>query len=173
MAMAHAGSRKMILLRAARCFNPLNNTVVFSSEVAYDLQAYKKVGLDYRDFFHFCRKVHRLAVDPTEFALLSALLIFTDSPVIDARDQMDHVQSIYMTALVAHAYSNRSHAGVELAGLLGLLQDLRALVEGSTEHCISDKMKAKKLPPLLAELWDIPHLSKYFCICPIDSCSYL
>ena len=125
MAMAHAGSRKMILLRAARCFNPLNNTVVFSSEVAYDLQAYKKVGLDYRDFFHFCRKVHRLAVDPTEFALLSALLIFTDSPVIDARDQMDHVQSIYMTALVSHAYSNRSHPGVELAGLLGLLQDLR------------------------------------------------
>ena len=58
-------------------------------------------------------------------------------------------------ALVGHVYSRRSSPGVELAGLLGLLQDLRALVEGSKEQCLSDKMKARKLPPLLAELWDV------------------
>ena len=155
--MLKAGSKKIIFLWAARCFNPLNDTVVFFGHVAYDLAAYAAVGLDNRDLFQFCRKVHRLAVDPTEFALLTALVMFSDNPVIVMKDQMEQVQSLYVAALVGHVYSRRSSPGVELAGLLGLLQDLRALVEGSKEQCLSDKMKARKLPPLLAELWDIPN----------------
>ena len=78
--------------------------------------------------------------------------MFSDNPVIVMKDQMEQVQSLYVAALVGHVYSRRSSPGVELAGLLGLLQDLRALVEGSKEQCLSDKMKARKLPPLLAEL---------------------
>ena len=151
------GASKIILLRAARCFNPLNDTIVFSREVAYDLAAYEMVGLDNRELFRFCRKVHRLAVDPTEFALLTALIIFTDSPLIVTRDLMNKVESFYMTTLVTYVYQHRANPCVELAALLGLLVDLRSLVEGGTKHCLSDKMRASKLPPLLAELWDIPN----------------
>ena len=69
--------------------------------MAYDLKAYESVGLNNVDLFRFCRKVklvplasfetpalamicqpssqvHQLAVDPTEFALLTALVMFTD-----------------------------------------------------------------------------------------------
>ena len=157
VAMLKTGSRMILLLRAARCFNPLNNTIVFCGKVAYDLRAYEMVGLNNRHLFHFCRKVHRLAVDPTEFALLTALVMFTDSPLIVTRDQMDKVQSFYMTTLVTYVSQRRANPCIELAALLGLLVDLRSLVEGSTEHCLSDKMRASKLPPLLAELWDIPN----------------
>ena len=151
------GSSKILLLRAARCFNPFNDTIVFFGKVAYDLRAYEMVGLNNRHLFHFCRKVHRLAFDPTEFALLTALVMFTDSPLIVTRDQMDKVQSFYMTTLVTYVSQRRANPCIELAALLGLLVDLRSLVEGSTEHCLSDKMRASKLPPLLAELWDIPN----------------
>ena len=151
--------------------------------MAYDLKAYESVGLNNVDLFRFCRKVklvplasfetpalsmicqpssqvHQLAVDPTEFALLTALVMFTESPLIAMRDQMDNIQSVYMKVLVSYVYSSRSSPGVSLAGLLGLLQDLRDLVEGSAKHSLSDKMKARKLPPLLVELWEVPHLGE-------------
>ena len=76
--MLKTGSKKMILLYAARDFNPSHNTVVFFGRVAYDLAAYAMVGLDNRHLFRFCHKVDRLGVDPTEFALLSTLSLRQD-----------------------------------------------------------------------------------------------
>jgi len=46
-------------------------------------------------------------------------------------------------------------AGVNFAKLLGVLTELRTLGNINSEMCFSLKLKNKKLPPFLAEIWDI------------------
>lgn len=45
--------------------------------------------------------------------------------------------------------------GVNFARLLGVLTELRTLGNINSEMCFSLKLKNKKLPPFLAEIWDV------------------
>jgi len=46
-------------------------------------------------------------------------------------------------------------SGVTFAKLLGVLTELRTLGNMNSEMCFSLRLKNKKLPPFLAEIWDV------------------
>ena len=62
------------MIRTARRYDPIKDTIVFSNNDAYDNSAYDTAGLRNDDFFQFCK----LNVDDAEFAILTAITVFSD-----------------------------------------------------------------------------------------------
>lgn len=68
-----------MMLRTARRFDPSQNTVVFGDGTAFNRDDMACGGLqDYANcMFSFAAGMSRLAVDNTEYALLTAICIFS------------------------------------------------------------------------------------------------
>jgi len=152
-----AASSETMMIRTARRYDPVKDTIVFSNNAAYDNSAYDMVGLRNDDLFQFCRKVSKLRVDDAEFAILTAITVFSDRENLVERDKVEQIQAEYTSALKAYVFYNRLEPAVVFGSLLNLLVDLRSLALANIEHCYSFKVKSHKLPPLLKELWDIPN----------------
>eukprot|EP00092_Neocalanus_flemingeri_P039251 GFUD01042730.1.p1 GENE.GFUD01042730.1~~GFUD01042730.1.p1 ORF type:complete len:567 (+),score=144.29 GFUD01042730.1:107-1807(+) len=152
-----AASSETMMIRTARRYDPVKDTIVFSNNDAYDNRDYDMVGLKNDDLFHFCRKVTRLKVDDAEFAILTAITVFSDRENLVEKEKVEQIQAEYVSALRAYVFYNRLNPAVVFGSMLNLLVDLRSLAMSNIEHCFSFKMKSHKLPPLLKELWDIPN----------------
>lgn len=69
---------------------------------------------------------------------------------------MEKIQEIYLEALRAYVDGRRGiKSGTIFAKLLAVLTELRTLGNQNSEMCFSLKLKNKKLPPFLAEIWDV------------------
>ena len=77
LVLLKAASSEVMMIRTARKYDPLTDTIVFSNSDMFGMQAYDNAGLRNDDLFHFCRKVSRLNVDDAEFALLTAVTVFS------------------------------------------------------------------------------------------------
>ena len=73
-----AASSETMMIRTARRYDPIKDTIVFSNNDAYDNRAYDTAGLRNDDLFQFCKKVSKLNVDDAEFAILTAITVFSD-----------------------------------------------------------------------------------------------
>ena len=71
-------SSETMMIRTARRYDSIKNTIVFSNNDAYDNRAYDTAGLRNDDLFQFCKKVSKLNVDDAEFAILTAITVFSD-----------------------------------------------------------------------------------------------
>lgn len=71
--------------------------------------------------------------------------------------KVEKIQEIYLEALRAYVDNNRRRQkpGTVFAKLLSVLTELRTLGNQNSEMCFSFKLKNKKLPPFLAEIWDV------------------
>lgn len=70
--------------------------------------------------------------------------------------KVEKIQEIYLDALKAYVESRRKpKASAMFAKLLSVLTELRTLGNQNSETCSNLKLKKKKLPPLLAEIWDV------------------
>lgn len=69
---------------------------------------------------------------------------------------MEKIQEIYLEALRAYVDNRRKPKSCMMfAKLLSVLTELRTLGNQNSETCSSLKLKNKKLPPFLAEIWDV------------------
>jgi ecdysone receptor len=80
----------------------------------------------------------------------------TERPSLIEGWKVEKIQEIYLEALKAYV-DNRRHprSGTIFAKLLSVLTELRTLGNQNSEMCFSLKLKNKKLPPFLAEIWDV------------------
>lgn len=70
--------------------------------------------------------------------------------------KVEKIQEIYLEALRAYVDGRRGiKSGTIFAKLLAVLTELRTLGNQNSEMCFSLKLKNKKLPPFLAEIWDV------------------
>ena len=69
--------------------------------------------------------------------------------------KVEKIQEIYLEALQAYVMNHRVRPMTEFAKLLSVLTELRTLGNLNSEMCFSLKLKNKKLPPFLAEIWDV------------------
>ncbi|CAH0556059.1 unnamed protein product, partial [Brassicogethes aeneus] len=70
--------------------------------------------------------------------------------------KVEKIQEIYLEALRAYVDNRRKpRPGTIFAKLLSVLTELRTLGNQNSEMCFSLKLKNKKLPPFLAEIWDV------------------
>ena len=78
MTLLKASSSESMMIRTARRYDPVKDTIVFSNNDSYDNNSYECVGLRNDELFQFCRKVSRLGLDNAEFALLTAISVFSE-----------------------------------------------------------------------------------------------
>ena len=69
--------------------------------------------------------------------------------------KVEKIQEYYLETLRAYVENHRSPHKSKFAKLLAVLTELRSLGNTNSEVCFSLKVQNKKLPPFLAEIWDI------------------
>jgi ecdysone receptor len=81
---------------------------------------------------------------------------FAERPNVSEGWKVEKIQEIYLDALKAYVESRRKpKASAMFAKLLSVLTELRTLGNQNSETCSNLKLKNKKLPPFLAEIWDV------------------
>lgn len=96
-----------------------------------------------------------MKVDNAEYALLTAIVIFSERHNLKEPKRVEKIQEIYVEALQAYVINKRPRENVMFAKLLSVLTELRSLGNANSEKCFSLKVKNKKLPKFLEEIWDI------------------
>ena len=88
LAVLKASSSEVMMIRTARRYDPSSGSIVYSNNDTFDNSAYSNVGLSNDELFSFCRKVSKLNMDETEFALLTSIAIFSDREQITEKEKV-------------------------------------------------------------------------------------
>ncbi|XP_055839170.1 ecdysone receptor isoform X1 [Episyrphus balteatus] len=155
-----ACSSEVMMLRMARRYDAASNSIFFANNRSYTRDSYKMAGMadNIEDLLHFCRQMYSMTVDNVEYALLTAIVIFSDRPGLEEAELVEQIQSYYIDTL--RIYILNRHRGdpkclVFFAKLLSILTELRTLGNQNAEMCFSLKLKNRKLPKFLEEIWDV------------------
>lgn len=67
------------MLRVARRYDAVSDSVLFANNQAYTRDNYRKAGMAYviEDLLHFCRCMYSMTMDNVHYALLTAVVIFS------------------------------------------------------------------------------------------------
>ena len=82
LALLKSSSSESMMIRTARRYDPATGSIVYSNNDTFDNSAYDNVGLRNDQLFQFCKKVAKLSLDDAEFALLTAIAVFSDRETI-------------------------------------------------------------------------------------------
>jgi ecdysone receptor len=158
IALLKACSSEVMMFRMARRYDVQSDSILFVNNQPYSRDSYNLAGMGetIEDLLHFCRTMYSMKVDNAEYALLTAIVIFSERPSLIEGWKVEKIQEIYLEALRAYVDNRRKpKPGTIFAKLLSVLTELRTLGNQNSEMCISLKLKNKKLPPFLAEIWDV------------------
>ncbi|XP_064455496.1 ecdysone receptor-like isoform X1 [Ornithodoros turicata] len=152
-----ACSSEVMMLRGARKYDVKTDSIVFANNQPYTRDNYRSasVGDSADALFRFCRKMCQLRVDNAEYALLTAIVIFSERPCLVDPHKVERIQEYYIETLRMYSENHRPPGKNYFARLLSTLTELRTLGNMNAEMCFSLKVQNKKLPPFLAEIWDI------------------
>lgn len=150
-----ACSSEVMMLRGARRYDVHSESIVFANNAPYTRENYLEADLENDDLFKFCRTMSNMKVDNAEYALLTAIVIFSERHGLREPKKVEKIQEIYVDSLQAYVNNRRSRQNVMFAKLLCVLTELRSLGNANSEKCFSLKLKNKRLPKFLEEIWDI------------------
>ncbi|XP_071037103.1 ecdysone receptor isoform X2 [Parasteatoda tepidariorum] len=152
-----ACSSEVMMLRTARKYDIKTDSIVFANNQPYTRENYRSacMGDSADSIFHFCRNMCVLKVDNAEYALLTAIVIFSERPALLEAKKVEKIQDFYIDTLRAYIATNRPPGKNYFARLLSTLVELRTLGNMNSELCFSLKVQNKKLPAFLEEIWDI------------------
>ncbi|XP_011305494.1 ecdysone receptor isoform X2 [Fopius arisanus] len=158
IALLKACSSEVMMLRMARKYDAATDSILFADNQPYTRDSYSLAGMGdtIEDLLRFCRHMYNMKVNNAEYALVTAIVIFSERPQLLEGWKVEKIQEVYLEALKAYVDSRRKHrSGTVFAKLLSVLTELRTLGNQNSEICFSLKLKNKKLPPFLAEIWDV------------------
>jgi len=149
-----------MMLRMARRYDANTDSILFVNNQSYTSDRYVNLGLTdiADDLLHFCRQMFALQVDNVEYSLLTAIVIFSDRPGLEKTELVELIQSYYIETLkiyIINRHGGGSICSIQFAKLLGTLTELRTLGSKNSEMCFSLKLKNKRLPKFLEEVWDV------------------
>uniref|UniRef100_A0A336MZG0 Ecdysone receptor n=1 Tax=Culicoides sonorensis TaxID=179676 RepID=A0A336MZG0_CULSO len=155
-----ACSSEVMMLRMARRYDVQTDSILFANNRSYTRDSYKMAGMadTIEDLLHFCRQMYSMAVDNVEYALLTAIVIFSDRPGLERGELVEHIQSYYIDTLkiyILNRHGGKPKCGIMFAKLLSILTELRTLGNQNSEMCFSLKLRNRKLPKFLEEIWDV------------------
>ncbi|RZF37745.1 hypothetical protein LSTR_LSTR016417 [Laodelphax striatellus] len=75
------------MLRTARKYDVNTDSILFANNQPYTRDSYTLAGMGYvvEDLLQFCRHMYRMKVDNAEYALLTAIVIFSVVSVLTGR----------------------------------------------------------------------------------------
>ncbi|XP_014281746.1 ecdysone receptor isoform X3 [Halyomorpha halys] len=158
IALLKACSSEVMMLRMARKYDANTDSILFANNQPYNRESYSLAGMGdvIEDLLRFCRHMYNMKVDNAEYALLTAIVIFSERPALIEGWKVEKIQEIYLEALKSYVDNrSRPRSPAIFAKLLSVLTELRTLGNQNSEMCFSLKLQNKKLPPFLAEIWDV------------------
>ncbi|XP_070154605.1 ecdysone receptor isoform X2 [Polyergus mexicanus] len=153
-----ACSSEVMMLRMARKYDVQTDSIIFANNQPYTRDSYNVAGMGdtIEDLLRFCRQMYAMRVNNAEYALLTAIVIFSERPGLLESRKVEKLQEIYLKTLKAYVDNRRRpKSGTIFAKLLSVLTELRTLGNQNSEMCLNLKFKNKKLPVFLAEIWDV------------------
>ncbi|XP_063531562.1 ecdysone receptor isoform X1 [Cydia strobilella] len=159
-----ACSSEVMMLRVARRYDAATDSVLFANNQAYTRDNYRKAGMAYviEDLLHFCRCMYSMQMDNVHYALLTAVVIFSDRPGLEQPQLVEEIQRYYLTTMrmyILNQTGGSPRTSVVYGKILSILSELRTLGTQNSNMCISLKLKNRKLPPFLEEIWDVADVS--------------
>ncbi|XP_063359372.1 ecdysone receptor isoform X2 [Cydia amplana] len=159
-----ACSSEVMMLRVARRYDAATDSVLFANNQAYTRDNYRKAGMAYviEDLLHFCRCMYSMQMDNVHYALLTAVVIFSDRPGLEQPQLVEEIQRYYLNTLrmyILNQTGGSPRTSVVYGKILSILSELRTLGTQNSNMCISLKLKNRKLPPFLEEIWDVADVS--------------
>lgn len=153
-----------MMLRMARRYDAATDSILFANNRSYTRDSYKMAGMadTIEDLLHFCRQMYAMTVDNVEYALLTAIVIFSDRPGLEQSELVEHIQSYYIETMriyILNRHSGDPKSGIIFAKLLSILTELRTLGNQNSEMCFSLKLRNRKLPKFLEEIWDVQDIT--------------
>lgn len=148
---------EVMMLRSARRYDLESDTIIFANGVPFGRENIAMGGLkDYADgMFAFCASMARLGVDNAEYALITAICIFSERPSLGDPAKVEVAQEMYVACLREYELHRRPKGSNFLAKLLMKLTELRTLSIEHSDMLFSLKVEKGSLPPLLSEYFDI------------------
>ena len=83
-----------MMLRGARRYDPQTDSIVFATNHPFREENYDKAGLGNEELFHFCRRMTRMKVDNAEYALVTAIAIFSERRGLQEPKRVEKIQEI-------------------------------------------------------------------------------
>nr|AGB58266.1 liver X receptor [Halocynthia roretzi] len=150
---------EVMLLRAAKQYNKADGTTNFLNGKFYDKSSFYRAGMQVAfvdPIFEFCNGMAQLELDETEYAILVAIITFsTDRPHIKDIGKVERMQDPYVELLRIYSSIRHPNDPLMFARILMKLVELRTLNNYHGEQIFALKVQDRKLPPLLAEIWDM------------------
>lgn len=92
--------------------------------------------------------------------MLFLLLLYmsTDRPGLEQPQLVEEIQRYYLNTLriyIMNQHSGSARCPVIFGRMISILAELRSLGTQNSNMCISLKLKNRKLPPFLEEIWDV------------------
>ncbi|XP_054286575.1 ecdysone receptor isoform X8 [Macrosteles quadrilineatus] len=154
-----ACSSEVMMLRMARRYDVQTDSILFANNQPYTRESYTMAGIGevIEDLLRFGRLMCSMKVDNAEYALLTAIVIFSERPNLAEGWKVEKIQEIYLEALKSYVDNRvKPRSPTIFAKLLSVLTELRTLGNQNSEMCFSLKLRNRKLPPFLTEIWDVP-----------------
>uniref|UniRef100_A0A1B6KVG3 Ecdysone receptor n=1 Tax=Graphocephala atropunctata TaxID=36148 RepID=A0A1B6KVG3_9HEMI len=153
-----ACSSEVMMLRMARRYDMQSDSILFANNQPYTRESYNMAGVGevIDDLLRFGRYMCSMKVDNAEYALLTAIVIFSERPNLAEAWKVEKIQEIYLEALKSYVDNRlKPRSPTIFAKLLSVLTELRTLGNQNSEMCFSLKLRNRKLPPFLTEIWDV------------------
>lgn len=79
IALLKACSSEVMMLRMARKYDVQTDSIIFANNQPYTRDSYNMAGMgeEVEDLLHFCRQMYAMKVNNAEYALLTAIVIFS------------------------------------------------------------------------------------------------
>eukprot|EP00095_Tigriopus_kingsejongensis_P001373 snap_masked-scaffold1253_size52701-processed-gene-0.0 protein:Tk01373 transcript:snap_masked-scaffold1253_size52701-processed-gene-0.0-mRNA-1 annotation:"ecdysone receptor" len=149
-------SSEVMMLRGARRYDPQRDSIIYATNYPFSKDNYVKAGLGNDALFRFCRNMCKMKVDNAEYALITAIVIFSERHNVKEPKRVEKIQEIYVEALQSYVMAKqKKEPMVAFAKLLSVLTELRSLGNNNAKTCFNLRMINRKLPAFLAEIWDI------------------
>lgn len=101
IALLKACSSEVMMFRMARRYDYRTDSILFSNNQPYSRDSYNLAGMGdtIEDLLHFCRTMYSMKIDNAEYALLTAIVIFSERPSLMEGWKVEKIQEIYLEAL--------------------------------------------------------------------------
>lgn len=152
-----ASASEVMMLRSTRKYDIKTDSILFANNIPFTRADYQKANIgEIADaMFNFCKSTVILRLDSAEYALITALIIFSERPNLREPEKVESIQEFYLELMQAYVESREQSEKCKFARLLSLLPELRALGIVNSDVCFSLKVKNHRLPDFLAEIWDV------------------
>lgn len=151
-----AACSEVMAIRAARCYDLTTKTIVLANGVPCSIDNMMAAGgsVEYwKLVFQFCHALAENTTDNTEYALFTAICIFSDRYGLEDKEKVEEIQKIYVDALTEYEDRKRLLSGCCLARLLLRLSDLRSISMEHSKMLTMMKMDDSLMPNIVQDIY--------------------